>query len=371
MKITGVAAYLLSFPSSGFRRDTMLVRIASDEGLFGYAPAPAGIENQQAIERIIAPFLTGSELNDPETLGTRFQQGPGSDAALSRIYGAAEIALYDLAAKSRGVPVSDLVGGRVRDRVRVYATSGTVKTPDAHLIDAIEVRAAGIAAFKIRLSGSPAQDLETVRIVRETAGAGFEIVLDASAYSTHDAREIEPFLRALREFRIRFVEDPLPTDDHAAYARLRTVDLIPLAAGRSEPSELRFLDLIETAGADYIEMDMVSQGGYGTARRLLPDIARAGLRFTFSNSTSNPVTALETAAAAQLAVCWPESVVRWVECPLPSANEMLRHPLTFERGELVVPRAPGLGIDVDESVIWRFPFTPDAQPDDVSALKSN
>jgi L-alanine-DL-glutamate epimerase-like enolase superfamily enzyme len=115
---------------------------------------------------------------------------------------------------------------------------------------------------------------------------------------------------------------------------------------------------------DYIQMDLISQGGYATARRLFPDIARAGLRFAFHSFG----TALETIAAAHLGVCWPESMVRWLEYPcystdtqafsypFPLAAEILKQPLAIERGQVVVPRAPGLGVEVDESVIWRYPW---------------
>ena len=96
-------------------------------------------------------------------------------------------------------------------------------------------------------------------------------------------------------------------------------------------------------------MDVVCQGGYATARRLFPDIARAGLRFAFHSWG----TALEVVAAAHLGVCWPESVVRWLEYPCYSTDTRrvhvsvsagvgdLKQPLMIERGELVVPRGPG------------------------------
>lgn len=138
--------------------------------------------------------------------------------------------------------------------------------------------------------------------------------------------------------------------------------MVPLASGSQEPNELRFLDLIDTAAVDYVQMDLVRQGGYATARRLFPDIARAGLRFAFSTAASNqPGTALDLIAAAHLGVCWPESMVRWLEYPLdslffPPASEILKQPLAMERGHLMVPRGPGLGVDVDESVIWRYPW---------------
>jgi L-alanine-DL-glutamate epimerase-like enolase superfamily enzyme len=168
----------------------------------------------------------------------------------------------------------------------------------------------------------------------------------------------------MAESNIRWLEEPLPPDDHEAYAELKQRELAPLASGEHEPNELRFLDLIETRAGDYVQMDVVCQGGYATARRLFPDIARAGLRFAFHSWG----TSLELIAAAHLGVCWPESMVRWLEYPcystdirqfmypFPLASEILKQPLSIERGELVVPRGPGLGVEIDESVIWRYPW---------------
>jgi D-galactarolactone cycloisomerase len=387
MKITGVDAYLLSFPfpeplrltcHAGermlFKRDALLVRVSTAEGLAGYAPGHPDLETKHSIDRIIAPFLTGRALADPDTLRTLFQQGPGSDAALSRIYSAVEVALYDLAGKARNVPVSELIGGRVRDRIRLYGSAGMFRSPEEHSADALEVLSSGFPAFKMRAGRGPEEDLAGVRAVRDAAGPDLDIMVDAGAWSCMGDRSyapetIERLSNEMRDLRVRFLEEPLPSADHEAYTRLRSLDLAPLAAGRHEPNELRYLDLIQSAAVNYVQMDLVSQGGYATARRLFPDIARAGLRFAFHNFG----TALETVAAAHLGVCWPESVVRWLEYPcysigmrdftypFPLAGEILKQPLVVERGDLVVPRGAGLGVEIDESVIWRYPYVPELE----------
>ncbi len=111
-------------------------------------------------------------------------------------------------------------------------------------------------------------------------------------------------------------------------------------------------------------MDIVCQGGYNSARRILPDIARSELRFAFHSWG----TALEVVAAAHFGICWPQTVVEWLEYPVystpklqtmypfPLAAEILKEPLQIERGELIVSRQPGLGVEIDETVVDRYPW---------------
>jgi L-alanine-DL-glutamate epimerase-like enolase superfamily enzyme len=382
MKITGVDAYLLSFPFEEplrlpyyggertiVKRDAMLIRIAADNGLVGFAPGNASLQSKQIIDRLVAPFLAGRKLTDPDALRILFQQGPGADPEASKAYSAVEIALYDLAGKAHHMPVSELIGGRVRDRIRLYGSAGMYMAPEDYAAEAVRVRNLGFNAYKMRSGRGPEEDIAAVRAVREAVGPDVDIMVDAHTWwrmgdRSYSREVIEDLARGMAESRIRWLEEPFPPEDHDLYAQMKQRGVVPLASGEHEPNELRYLDLIESQAVDYVQMDLVCQGGYATARRLFPDIARSGLRFAFHSWG----TALEVLAAAQLGVCWPESVVRWLEYPcystetrdfmypFPLASEILKLPLPIEHGELVVPRTPGLGVDVDESVIWRYPW---------------
>jgi len=165
---------------------------------------------------------------------------------------------------------------------------------------------------------------------------------------------------------VAWLEEPMPPHDHAAYARLRERDLVPLASGEHEPSEARYLDLIASGAVDYVQMDVCCQGGYALARRLMAEVSRNTLRFAFHSWG----TELEVAAAAHLGICWPEYIVEYLEYPcysasgragmypFPLASEILTEPLEIDRSYLEVPRRPGLGVKVDESVVDRYPWIP-------------
>jgi L-alanine-DL-glutamate epimerase-like enolase superfamily enzyme len=161
-----------------------------------------------------------------------------------------------------------------------------------------------------------------------------------------------------------WLEEPLPPEDHAAYARLRALGL-KVATGEHEPDEAGFADPARRAAA-VLQMDVCCQGGFAMGQRVARAVQEAGLRFAFHSWG----TTLEVLAAAHFGVCWPESVVEWLEYPcyanagragmypFPLADEILAAPLDISRGRLIVPDGPGLGIDVDERVVDKYPFVP-------------
>lgn len=384
MKLTGVRAFLLSYPFAEpmrlpfyggertiVKRDAMLIRIETDAGLVGYAPGPGSEKAQRAIETVIGPFLEGRALADPDALRIHFMNGPGTDPEIAKIYCAVEVALFDLHGKAHGTPVSELLGGRVRDRIRLYGSAGMYMPPEAFAAEAAAVAELGFRAYKMRPALGPEKDLDTVRLMRQAVGPDFDLMVDAHTWwrmgdRSYGPDTVERMAFEMAAYDIAWLEEPMPPDDHEAYLRLKEKDYVPLASGEHEPSEERYLDLILTGAVDYVQMDVVCQGGYAMGRRLFGAIAREGLKFAFHSWG----TALEVIAAAQLGICWPEMAVEWLEYPcysapgragmypFPLAAEILKQPLEIDRGDLVVPRRPGLGVEVDESVIERYPWIP-------------
>jgi L-alanine-DL-glutamate epimerase-like enolase superfamily enzyme len=384
MRIKSVRSYLLSYPFAEpiclpfwggqrtiLKRDAMFIRVEADNGLVGYAPGPGSETAQRTIEQVIAPFLVDRALADPDALRVLFLDGPGADAELAKIYCAVEIALFDLAGKQRGVPVSELIGGRVRDGIRLYGSAGMYMPPEGYAAEAEAIAKLGFRAYKMRPALGPEKDREAVRLMRQAVGPDFDLMVDAHTWwrmgdRSYSLETVEDLARDMAQHRIAWLEEPLPPDDHAAYLRLKKKELVPLAAGEHEPSEERYLDLILTDAVDYVQMDVCCQGGYAMGRRLFAEVARQGLRFAFHSWG----TALEVVAAAHLGICWPDMVVEWLEYPcystpgragmypFPLAAEILKEPLELDAGDLIVPRKPGLGVEVDESVVERYPWIP-------------
>ncbi len=383
MKIASVRSYLLSYPFADpielpfwgghrtiVKRDAMFIRVETDNGLVGYAPGPGSERAQRQITEIIAPFLTDRILADPDALRILFLGGPGADPELAKTYCCVEIALYDLTGKAHGVPVSELLGGRARDTIRLYGSAGMYMPPEGYAAEAAAVADLGFRAYKMRPAMGPDKDIEAVRLMRDAVGPDFDLMVDAHTWwrmgdRNYSPATVEQLARAMAEYEIAWLEEPLPPDDHAAYLELKEKDIVPLASGEHEPNEERYLDLILTQSVDYVQMDVCCQGGYAMGRRLMSEISRQGLKFAFHSWG----TALEVIAAAHLGICWPEFVTEWLEYPcysspksgagmyaFPLAAEILKEPLHLDRGDLVVPRTPGLGVEVDESVVDRYPW---------------
>lgn len=384
MKISSVRSYLLSYPFAEpirllfhggertiLKRDAMFIRVEADNGLVGYAPGPGSERAQQIIQKTIAPFLTDRILADPDALRVQFLQGPGTDPDVAKTYCSVEIALYDMVGKAQGVPISEFIGGRVRDRIRLYGSAGMYMPPEAYAAEAAAIAELGFAAYKMRPAFGPEKDLEAVRLVRQSVGPDFDLMVDAHTWwrmgdQNYSLETVERLAGEMADHNIAWLEEPLPPDDHAGYLHLKEKDLVPLASGEHELDETSMLDLVLTRAVDYVQADVCLQGGYAMGRRLFAEVARQGLRFAFHSAG----TALEVIAAAHLGICWPQIVVEWLEYPcysspdragmypFPLAAEILTEPLELDRGQLLVSRAPGLGVTVDESVVERYPWIP-------------
>lgn len=378
MKITQVESFLMSYQMPEpvklqffggertiLKRDAMLIRITTDTGLKGYAPGPAHERADREITEIIGPFLIGKDPCNWQKFGF------SADNEIMKTYKAVEIALLDLVAKYEGCTLSELLGGRKREKIKLYGSAGMYMEPKEYAEEAHTVIDMGFPAYKMRPGIGPEKDLETVALMREAVGPDAGLMVDAHTWwrmgdDSYNIEAIRNLAGDMKKYNPTWLEEPMPPDDHAAYKHLRCQMEVKLASGEHEQDDSGFLDLINSQAVDYVQMDILCQGGFSTAQRIFESVQKQGLSFAFHSWG----TILEVLAAAQLGVCWPENVVEWLEYPcyshrgqnvmypFPLADEILTEALQIDKGYLILPDGPGLGIDINEDVIEKYHFIP-------------
>ena len=410
MKITRVESFLMSYQMPEpirlrfwggertiLKKDAMLIRITTDTGLRGYAPGPAHERADREIRQTVGPFLIGkdprpvknphlvSHILTPSGISNgvsrrqkfRFQ----ADQEVMKTYKAVEIALLDLVARYEGCTLSELLGGRKRDRIKLYGSAGMYMEPEEYAREANTIIDMGFPAYKMRPGMGPEKDLKAVALMREAVGPDAGLMIDAHTWwrmgdKNYPFETILKLARDMKDYHPTWLEEPLPPDDHAAYRELRArldvnparrrQDGVKLASGEHEPDDAGFHDLISSEAVDYVQMDILCQGSISTAQRIFEGVQKQGLRFAFHSWG----TILEVLTAAQLGVCQPENVVEWLEYPcysneehpvmypFPLADEILSERPEIENGYLVLPDGPGIGIEINENVIEKYPFIP-------------
>lgn len=386
MKITG----LRSFMSRDGDRPRVLVALDTDEGITGWGECynhgpdralPPLLdylylqiegEDPTRIERIVLKLLQQS----------RFPPGALGLAAISAI----DHALWDISAKALGVPVYRLLGGHVRDRVRVYL--GLYTAPDAETVrdHAAAVRETwGFSAFKLSPYRIDIHDNPWGKVIGTTTEWVARLTElcpdDEFAFDAH-ARLFEPWQaaslgNALAPFHPLFFEEPLRPEVFEVWGRLRSELEVPLATGESLYSRFEFDRLLDMAGADIIQPDICAVGGLLEMRK----IAALAEAHYVTVAPHNPMGPLAT--AVNLHFCAAQPNVRILEYRLPGTTAFLgrdlaptseaagyvKDPYMPKDGYLELrPDRPGWGVDIDEDwlatdryIHWerRLPVRPD------------
>lgn len=349
-----------------YKRDCLLVRARANQGQVGFGTGTPSPNVAQLINRNLRAAVVG--LNPRNLAGLRkkvFQRRPRYPG-LVQAFAAVEMALLDLQGQIAGCPLSELLGGRVRGRVRIYASGGVYLDGEESVREAGLWAGSGFSACKLELGRSPRQDLQTVRRLRDAYPPPWGIMVDARAWRGRDygLEATGELLRDMASSRLEWVEEPVGPERIGALRQLLADRPVPISGGGGEPSLERWLELARSDSPDVLQLDVLHLGGLLDGHRALREVQPLGRRVAISRLS----TPLEASALAQLASCFGADLVGWMEWPQYSgdgrsgtypfrlAERMLHTPLWVDQGELVVPEAPGLGVKVNEALIRRFPY---------------
>ncbi|MFT5094053.1 MAG: D-galactarolactone cycloisomerase [Porticoccaceae bacterium] len=341
-------------------RTALIVKIETDAGLVGWGETGPISGAQGTIDDQLAPILIGQ---NPLRYRKLWRQLWGANFGNGLAVGAVDMALNDLRGKILGLPVADLFGGRMRDRVPVYGSTMNYmegeEPEDLYPRQAAERAAEGFKALKMRLGRySVAREAKVAKAVRDAVGPNVRLMVDGNAAYT--LRSAVQMGRVLDELNFDFFEEPLPQSPrYAGYAELREKLPLPLAGGEAVDSRIAAKDLIDRRAVDIIQPDAALCGGIGEALFIGELAALSGIR-CIPHCWGG---AISIAASVQLLSLLPQP--HWgfpTDTPLleldlsenPWRTEIVKEPFKVVDGEIAVSKAPGLGIDVNEDAIRQY-----------------
>lgn len=353
-----------------YAKHYLFVHIYTDEGIvslgeagnWGYLGATAA-----AIEKF-AGYLIGRDPFRIEDLNQNFYRsvyfrGSVIMSAISAI----DIALWDIKGKKLGVPVYELLGGKTREKIRVYASVMTKETTPEALADQYrQLKEMGFTAAKIFVNGPIAttndgrdefysgriqDELEKVRICREAVGPDFDFVLEAHRGMTKP--EAIAFGNEVAKYRPMVLEDPMTPDNIDSMAEIAERIPVPIATGERFCNLREFEMLMHRHAAQYIRPDVCAVGGITITKKICA-CAEANDVLVIPH---NPLGPVSTAACLQICASIPNLGIQELPgfCLNGAEDAMVKEPLRFENGCMIIPEAPGIGVELADNASELYP----------------
>ena len=329
-----------------------------EAGNWGYLGATAA-----AIEKF-STYLIGKDPFRIEDLNQNFYRsvyfrGSVIMSAISAI----DIALWDIKGKALGVPVYELLGGKTREKIRVYASVMTKETDPESLR---QLQDMGFNAAKIFVngpvktandgmdeffSGRIEDELEKVRICREAVGPHFDFILEAHRGMTKP--EAIAFGTEVARYRPMVLEDPMTPDNIDSMAEIAAKIPVPIATGERFTNLREFEMLMRRDAAQYIRPDVCAVGGITTAKKICA-AAEANDVLVIPH---NPLGPVSTAACLQICASIPNLGIQELPgfCINGAEDRMVKEPLRFKDGCILIPEGPGIGIELADDAAELYP----------------
>ncbi len=366
MQVTALKTYLVD---PGVGKNWLFVKIETDQGLYGWGEAYTQADRDQAIETHInqlGRYLTG---RDPFAI-KHFTFLAYNDYANKRgsmefycAISAIEHALWDIVGKATGQPVYNLLGGKCRERVRVYANGwGGGGTPDEAAKQAAAVVAQGFTALKFDPFPNPwrayidrkqeDEAVAKVAAVRAAVGPDVEILIEVHRrLAPMHAVRVAQRMEAERPF---WYEEPVSFRDLDSLVEARAQINIPVVSGEEVYTKLEFKELFARRAADIINPDVCNVGGILELREIaaMAEVHHVAVAPHNYNSTTLGLAATLHAAAGMTNFLITEYFVNFAAM----GAELTNHPFVVENGYITLPTAPGLGLELDEAALVRHPY---------------
>lgn len=350
----------------------LLVKVSAEDGSVGWGEAPAlkdwggdfgryfgesRATTKLLIEKYLAPLAIGRDPADivglHRAMDATIKGYPYAKAAL-------EMAIYDLAGRQLGVPVAILLGGIARSRVPVTHSIGLIGIDEA-VVEAAKVAKEGIRTIKIKVGVDPQRDVEIVGAVREAVGSAVALCVDANCGYATPGDAIRT-VRKMERHDLLYVEQPV--SGIARVAEVRRGIGVPVMADESCWGPPDVIDIVRAGAADIVSIYTTKPGGLYKGLAVAATAQAAGLVCNLNGSVETGVGNLANVHLAAAAPAVTLSCVVPVSTPAKELgdriagiyyrDDFLVEGLRFEDGAIVLPDAPGFGIDIDPEKVARY-----------------
>ena len=336
---------------------TTLVLVKDSDGAVGIGEAwglPHSSVTSMIINDLLRPAAVGRDADDIEglwTLLTKAAEGLGHTRGfmLEAISGL-DIALWDLRGKRLGLPLHDLIGGRVRNRVPCYASPVRFsEDPTERVAIVRQFIDSGFTGVKIKAGRGVEQDTDYVASLREALGPDIRIMVDVNC--GWDRKRTVAFAKAVEPYGVFWIEEPIPPDRPSELAGIRRSIGIRIATGENDFTVSQFQQFAEHRAADIFTPNVTRCGGITGLKRIAELAEANGADISLHGVGSGIMLAasLHCMSAFRNGIC-----MEYNRFPNPLRETLATPSAAFRDSCLDVPEGPGLGIAVDWDVVERF-----------------
>ncbi len=363
MKIVKVEAFPVSLPLKKpftIALGTMthsphaVVQITTDDGIVGYGEASTwhvvyGYDQHELVwivNQYLGPAVLGMDINDIEAILARMDMVlPKNLMAKAGV----EIACQDARAKAFGVSLAQVIGGPLRNPVEAIEAIDIVPLEEASRM-AVRYVENGFRYIKIKIGLDWKEDVERVRVVRETAGPEIQIRVDGN--QGYDRASAMRACQAMEKYDLQWIEQPLPDWDLEGLALLAEALWTPIAVDESIYTIHDVYKVVKAKAADVINIKVPKCGGISSSLKIAHAAISMGVPCFLGGCIETGVGA---AAALQFAVCAP-NLVKGVELIGSGAftDDIITEPLITDHGVFTLSQKPGIGVEVDEKKLKRY-----------------
>jgi L-alanine-DL-glutamate epimerase-like enolase superfamily enzyme len=334
-----------------------LVKVRSTDGHEGigfcYVGSRAGGLVKAAVEQLLGPLLIGKESRQTEGLWqTMYQEAllQGRSGSVMRGISILDTALWDLNARSVGLPLHDYLGSMHRESVMAYASGGYYldgKTPAKLGEEVAGYVAKGFKAVKIKTGRlSPADEEKRIAAARDAIGPDIYLMLDANnAWS--DLPTAMEYMRRFEAYDPYWIEEPFSPDAIDLHARLAVRTSVTIATGEIEVGRWRFRELIESGGAEILQTDAAVCGGISEWRKIAAYADAKGVTVSphWFHDLHTPLVAATPNA---------RFVEFFLDDQVLNFRRLVDNQLEFKNGNVMLRQTPGLGFGFDDAAVKKY-----------------